>query len=297
MKVIGENSNNKNILLENVLSIEINSEYSVPADDFSVKIVGRVPHLQKIYLEDDFGNIIFKGIVDEVVTKQNSGGAESVIYARNYTALALDNECEPCEYISPSIDIIYKKHLERFGISFGKHDYVPCRQGVMKIGRGNSHYYAVKKFCDMFLCTVPRISWMGDFRTDYRNKNEISVDNVYQITYRRKRCSQISKIYVYSGQDVITVKNPAAENDNIIRERRVNLSDSRTGTLSDIDDIIQKSMNSNYTAEVKCIGFFGDVLGSRIFVNDDSLKGVIIKSKFTMKNNLMFTDFTVNMED
>ena len=99
--------------LYNALTVEINQELSVPADSMTVSFAynGEFPSIERIYaLESDCididkaiekGDVLFSGIVDEIILTADTSQAFVTVYARSLAALLIDNECKPTEYINP----------------------------------------------------------------------------------------------------------------------------------------------------------------------------------------------------
>lgn len=279
MIFFGENGGGT-FLLPNALSVEINSEFGVPADDMTVKFARGVPlDMRRIYaVRDGYpsleaakrdGGVIFIGTVDETVSSLGASGESVTVYSRSPAALPLDNECEPGQYIDPTLDVMFIKHLARFGIVRGGDDARAKTGGTLTAARGQSHWSVVSKFCAIFLSCVPRISFTGEFRPDtYLDGGEIVFDNAGGIPFsnariRVKRCGRVSRVYAETGGGRVVVDNADAHSDGIIRERRIYLDNSRTGTLSDADSVIKKGEEKALTASVSCVGFLGDVVGRR----------------------------------
>ena len=286
-------------LLENALTVEINSELGVPADDMTVSFsCDSVPHLRRIYAAKDGassleqararGALLFAGIVDEQVTSVEPFGSTVTVYARSLAALPLDNECESGQYVDPTLEVMFKKHLERFGIKSGSKLRKSCSGGVMNISKGQSHYAAVRKFCTVFLGTIPRVDSVGVFRSDVYETGETVVFgsggvDFIGMTVRERRCVRVSCVTAVSNGGVIRVRNRGAEGDGIIREKRISLLDSSTGTLSDADSIIKSGERKRLTVSLRCVGMLGDIVGSKAKLDRDgfsTLSFVVVKTKY-----------------
>ena len=287
MKFYGKNENGR-FLLPEAVGVEIDSEYGVPADSLTVRFSGEtIPELYGIEACTDEGELLFRGVVDEQETTQTAFGSESAVYARSLAALPLDNECEPGEYADPSLEVIAKRHLERFGIVCGEHPKAVF--GKMNVSRGQSHWTAVKTFCSVFLGTVPRVSCTGEFRSNCFTRGETLIFGGSGIGFtsiksRIDRYSRISKIYVGTIGGTVCVTDGDAMNRGIIRERRLSLSDSRTGTLYDAEEIIAKSKLKAKTAELVCPCFIGDIVGRTAAVEYGSFgkkEMYVIKTRYT----------------
>ena len=277
------------------LSVEINCEIGVPADDMTAVFCRPLPELWKIYAckegafspEDakEKGLLIFAGIVDEQIRTESGGRCRETVCARSPAALALDNECEPGQYTDPSLDVIFRMHLSRFGIKTEELD-IKCRTGIMNIPRGFSHYAAAERFCRMFLSSVPRIDSIGVFRPNaYIEGKPISFGGrtgirVLSVTKKLRRCAVISKVYADTDSKPAVVINEEALGNGIIRERRINLSDSATGTLSDADAVIAKGQRDHRVTEILCAGALFDILGREAVSDASDIVMTIVKTKY-----------------
>lgn len=301
MIFFGENADGS-FRLDCVSSVVINSEISVPADDMTVKVeADSLPSLWKIYAAKDgaytlgdaikSGGILFEGIVDEQVTTRGISGGFVTVYARSPAALALDSECETGRYVNPSAEVMYKRHLARFGIKNGGGEK-KCAVGEMNVAKGQSHYGAVRKFCAVFLGTIPRISSVGVFRSDVYSGDTIVFGSggigFEDITVRERRCVRVSRITASLQSGETTVVNPAAISDGIKSERRISLLDSSTGTLSDADRIIKNGEDKRLTVSLDCLGYLGDIVGRSAkldYTGFEQLSFAVAKTKYTSGEN------------
>lgn len=300
MKFYGENENGR-FLLPEAVSAEIDSEYGVPADSLTVRFSGvSTPGLYRIDACTDDGELIFRGIVDEQETTETVSGVTSAVYARSPAALPLDNECEPGEYTDPSLDVIAKRHLDRFGIVCSEHP--TAASGKMNVARGQSHWTAVKSFCSLFLGTEPRVNSVGEFRSNCFTGGEPIIFGGSGIGFtsvksKVNRYCRISKIYVGTSGDTIVIEDADAQNRGIIRERRLSLTDSRTGTLFDADDMISRSKLNAQTVELICPCFIGDIVGRTAVVEYGSFYGrkmYVIKTRYTANGSDERTTVTLS---
>lgn len=277
--------NGETHIFREIVSVSINQEIFVPADDMTVVFPYSegFPKLEKIYaLDDDCGDIeeailrrevLFEGIVDEQVFKADSDGADITVYARSMAALLLDNECEPTEYSSPSLDVVYFKHLRPFGVEL-KDMKTKCRNGSLRITKGSSHYRVLEKFCNEFLNSVPRIDARGFCRTDvfdcddvirFDNRNGVGFS---YISISDNRYSRISKIHVSKngGYDT-TLNDEESISKGIVRERYMCLLDSKTGTLSDAYEAIESGAINSFSVTLKCGERLINTIGARAEVD------------------------------
>lgn len=288
-------------------SVEINQELYVPADDMTVifPYSGDIPDLHKIYmLDDNCGdiekaveerNVIFTGIVDEMIMSADISGAGIKFHARSMAAVLLDNECPPMMYVNPSADVICSKHIEPFGVGFDING-ISCRSGEFSISKGSSHYRVLEKFCAEFLGTVPRVDEKGICRFDtFENVGDILFDNRYGIGFEsvsvcRNRYGRISRVYVSgdNGYDTAVNDNEALSL-GIVRERYLNLASSETGTLSDADNIIKNGRMQSLSAALICGGCLVNKIGYNALVSVEGCLGerfVVAQVKYTVRNGV-----------
>ena len=150
MNFYGKTSNGSAVL-PSAVSVEINRELGVPADDMSVTFCGGLPINEPLFevIAEDCGRVLFRGIVDEQITGSGKNGSFVTVYARSPAALPLDSECESGSYTDPSLDLMIKRHLAPFGIECVG-DMPRAKGGTLSIAKGQSHYAAVRKFCSVF---------------------------------------------------------------------------------------------------------------------------------------------------
>ncbi len=300
------------------VSVSVNQEMFVPADDISIifPYTDNFPFLERIYaLEDNVKNIrqaigernvLFDGIVDEQVFKSDRSGTNITVYARSPAAFLVDNECEPAEYINPSEDVIFARHLTPFGIEMKKSGK-KCRNDRLRINKGSSHYKILEKFCRDFLDSCPRIDSRGICRTDvydsekkifFGSERGVGFDSV---SVSRSRYSRISKIHVgkNGGYDTL-LTNDDAEKAGIVRERYICLLDSKTGTLSDAYDVLENGETNSFSVSLKCSECLINYIGAEAWVDAEGCRGkkfVVSKIRFVSDGNGEFTKIKLSLKN
>ena len=93
------------------------------------------------------------------------------------------------------------------------------------------------------------------------------------------RYDLISGVYVGTDGEPITVSDSYAQSQGIVRERRLLLSDSSTGTLSDADEILHNGRAGAFVVRLWCSGYFGDIAGHGARVSDGGFEddGLVVK--------------------
>ncbi len=277
MIFFGENSSGI-FRLPSAAKIEIDSEVGVAADSLCVVFVSaELPQLWRIYgCSDDClnvgqiftkGKMVFLGIVDEQRVVQTGSGVSVTITARSPAAAALDCECESGQYTDASAEVMFSQHLERFGIKNGSGD--KSGTGVLNIPKGVSHYEAVGRFCRQILNTEPRINSVGVFYWNaFQDSEEIVFDNdagvgFWCAEYIEKRCERISGVIVNTDGGVCVCEDEEAARNGVVRERRLDLRSSATGTLSDADRLIDRGRRKSEQLRLWCSGYTGDIVGMK----------------------------------
>ena len=80
----------------------------------------------------------------------------------------------------------------------------------------------------------------------------------------------------------------------VIRERRLDLLDSRTGTLCDADDIIKRGRANALQVQLECPCDVGDIIGRQAVVQGESLR--VVKTKYTFGAGVQKTAVTLAPE-
>lgn len=292
----GENGGGK-FPLQKAVSVEIEREIGVPADSMTVKFVGEaIPELWKVTAEHEV-QTIFSGIVDEQTMTMYPDRAETTVYTRSPAALVLDSEAQQGEYIDPNIDVMYRVHLAPFGITL-KESAENLRMGQLSIPRSCSHYGALRRFCEYFLGTEPRINSLGEFMPNVLSSGDIiKIDKsqCLKISKRIKRYGILSGVYVTSGGKTMLIENESAKARGIVRCKRIDLADSATGTLSDADNAINDSMDAATEVRVRCSGYCDDIIGRRALFDGELYRVSRIYTVYTPREQ--YTDIVMKSTD
>ena len=286
--------NGQLISTKNVIKTELEQSIDIPADSLEVLFYYEqgFDGLQNVFLlEDDCINvkaairnnsILFCGIVDEQRTIYSDRGEYIRVFARSKAALLLDNECIAQTYKNPSFAIMFERHAKPFGISLKHSDRDNIglsSRGVLKLQKGCSHYKAIEKYCDEFLHTIPRIDHKGELcHNAFDCKGTLLFDNKCGIPFKsvtevNKRCTVYSSIFVYDKDGFCArVNDKESIESGIRRERYFNLLNSKTGTLSDADNIMRNAKRNSLSVVVTVPEMLINVLGMKAEVNNDSCR-------------------------
>lgn len=288
----------KIVELKNAVSVEINQSLDIPADDMAVvfQYSDDFPDISRIYALDkdcidikqavENREVIFSGVVDEVVLSADTSKAQITVYARSMAALLLDNECKPQTYINPDTDLIYINHIKRFGI--GIMDVNKAKKtGVLNIYKGYSHYKAAEKYFSDFLNAKMRIDHRGICIINGLNISEyLNFDNYSGITFNSisicdENYNRISKVFVCNDNMLnydTVIKDRNAIEKGIIRERYLNINSSSDCCLADADRLIKEGKNNTCTVTLQSDERVLNKLGYRCTVNTP----ISIKKKLTV---------------
>ncbi|MCH5297367.1 MAG: hypothetical protein J1E85_06840 [Ruminococcus sp.] len=277
LKVSFKDSDGNELKNSEILSIALNSEIDVPADSISVTLpydadVALKAHLITASIEE---NVVFKGIVDEVVSLCDEKQAIMKLTARSPAGLLLDNEAEPVTYYCPSAEFICDKHLKPFGIEVQDADDIPI-SNYFRIDKGSTHWQVLENFCKLHYGTSPRIDGDGKAFLKGKVRDESFVFGKNGIDYvsikeSRKKCELISSVRVKIeefGGYTSKVLNDNPECKTINRVRFMNAT-ADTGGLKTADKIIENSNKKSYCIMLLCNGCVVDAMGCKATICDD----------------------------
>lgn len=263
--------------LDNVLTVILNADVEVPADDLTITI----PYDEKISENADFitaffdEKTVFKGQIDEIIGIKSTDGAITKITARSPSAFLLDNEAEPLTYINPSADFIFSRHLKPFGLTEYDADDVPFF-GTLKIDKGMTHWQVFRNFCINRYGTEPRITGEGKvyfkgFKSGkpiFFGKNGIEYTAIRESKRRFKLISEVRLKLTESGTYGGSIKNENPDCKGIERVRYVNATADKT-TIQTADNIIRKSNSDSYSIALECVGCLIESIGRSAVLDDD----------------------------
>ena len=275
LKLYGVTEAKSEIELTDIISLIINQEENVPADDLSVTLAYKreLPELYGVLLKEN-DEVLFKGIVDEQQTVVSDKGAYNRIVARSMAALLLDNESIPVSYNQPSTSVIYKYHIEPVGLKSYKGDNISSN-GIINIPKGCTNWQAVEMFAKTAFGNSPRVEADGTVNFNgIKNTDRIRFSNIDGISYKsikenNKKCGVLSNVRVKmkseGGYD-LNVQNKRAGN-NTLRERYLDASVSTV--LPDIAQLmIDRSNIEAYELEITSPQRLLNILGAKACISD-----------------------------
>ncbi len=301
--------NGEKSVLKDILTVTMNSEIGVPADDMTVTIPYN-RHLSEnadkiTALSND--SVVFTGQVDEIINIKSGDGVITKLTARSPAAALLDNEAEPLTYINPAADFIYHRHLKPFGITEYYANPTPFH-GTFKIDKGMSQWQVFSNFCVNNFGSEPRITGDGKayFSEKYPDKKVVfGKDKLeyYSMKECIRKCKLVSEVKLklghfgnYSG--CLKNKNPHCEGVN--RVRYVNAVSDKT-TIGTADKIISNSNSDSYMILLECHGCHIDLIGKSAEINDEIFGRIenlrVNKIRYNLSRSGEITTITLGKEN
>lgn len=293
--------------LESVISVVLNSEGDVPADDLTVTLLydKSVSDKSDMITAVCDNKVVFYGKVDEVINLFGSRQIVTKICARNLAGLLLDNEAEPIAFYKPSADYIFRRYAKPYGIVCNADDEPLA--GLFRVDKGMSEWQVIESFCRQKYGAVPKVTGSGELLLkgfSMGKKITFGEGGVKYSSLREsnRRCELISEIKLKMNVNTpytshIKNKNPACKGIN--RVRYLNTTADNT-TLSTADRIIENSNLASYSITLECCGCFADILGCSAEVVDNRLgrieKLVVDKLKYSLGADGEFTTVTLRKE-
>lgn len=294
--------------IDNVLTVILNADVEVPADDLTITI----PYDETVSENADYitafldEKTVFKGQIDEIIGIKSTDGAITKITARSPSAFLLDNEAEPLTYINPSADFIFSRHLKPFRLTEYDADDVPFF-GTLKIDKGMTHWQVFRNFCINRYGTEPRITGEGKAyfkgyesgETIFFGKDGIDYTAIRESKRRFKLISEVRLKLTESGTYGGSIKNENPDCKGIERVRYVNATADKT-TIQTADNIIRKSNSDSYSIALECVGCLIESIG-RSAVLDDEMFGrienlTVRKIRYSVGNDGEKTTVTLGKE-
>lgn len=276
MKIEAVTANGGSLKLCSPLSLCINREDEVPADDLTAVFPYGEP-LEELagLLVTDGEETLFHGIVDEQSFALSEAGSYVKLTARSMAAMLLDNEAQPQSYNCPCADDIFRRHILPYGITeycCGREE----RPARFEIPKGATQWQAVALFCRNCLGTSPVIDARGRMLMcgyerdgdilEFGGEDGIACTSV-QITVRR--CKRLSRVFVKTqagGRYTTEIEDRRAIERGIVRERYLNASQPLSVPVSRADDMLEHARRQSLCVTVECPGRLTGSMGSRAAV-------------------------------
>lgn len=303
-------TDNTELTLSEVLTVTMDCELSVPADNIILTCAYNKALREKADYISVFNNdeLIFKGQIDDIINIKSSNGVITKITARSLASMLLDNEAEPVTYNNPASEFIFNKHLKPFGIHSYEADEKPF-YGSLKIDKGMTHWQVFENFCKNRYGVIPRISGDGKaYFCGYKGEKvitfgddcgDVKYHSIKEINHRCKLISEVklklSEFGLYNG----AIKNTNPDIKSINRVRYVNATSDRS-TIHTADKIIAQSNIDSFDAYLEAQGCYVNLIGSRAEINDSvfgKINGLVVKkARYTLDSTGEKTTFELRKE-
>ena len=270
-----ETSDKKTVNLPAPVSVVYNSENSVPADDISLCLpfVGDDADKADFIFAYEGDRLVFKGVVDEIITLSNDGGLKTKINARSMAGVLLDNEAQPNIYISATADFIFNNNLKPYGFTEFEAGASPY-YGNLDINKGMSEWQVLENFCRNRFSSIPRVKGNGKVIFDGRLGNdkivfsehgEYSFSSLIKNIKKYRSVSEVRLRLTESGGYRSVLKNEDYDSQ-IMRRRFVDALSGRRNAAT-ADKILDESANRSFEITLECPYRLIDVAGKRAEVH------------------------------
>lgn len=300
MTCYGITESGEKITLNCLLSLYLNQEDGVPADDLTAvfSVINKIPVLSKMTIVHE-GETLFTGIVDEQIMRCNSEGKTVKLMARSLAALLLDNEAKPEEYKKPSASVLFLKHIAPFLNEYVGED-TPYN-GSLGVNKGVCHWQVLEEFCRNKYNCFPRINEEGkvilngkytDKVLTFSNGQKAGCLPYTAIEMIQRRHKMLSSVWVRTqankGYDMEIV-NEKAKVKGIVRQRYLNVVDTEDATIFHADKMIEKSNETALEIMITSPLPILRCLGATIHLPDEEAEEVktmkVCKVKYTYTQN------------
>lgn len=228
--VWGITPDGKEIALEQVLELELQSDRFTPADSFVFKMLNPPDNAITQVKAILSGEIIFRGIVDTQKKIYGKDGIYGEFSCRSLFARLLDNEVKPYLYLNLTADELVRNHGRMYGITGHTFPYNAVLPEVLA-GKGESHWEFICKFCRLAYGKTPYINREGELvlnpfsETVNRFGKGTGQIPFLKAEITEDRYRMISKLYLKTGSGTDsggyqrTITNKIASDLGVVRER------------------------------------------------------------------------------
>ncbi|MDP4119455.1 MAG: hypothetical protein Q8876_00140 [Bacillota bacterium] len=273
-------ANGDTITLSTPSSLIIQKETDVPADMLTALFPTEIalPELQMLTVSDG-DTTVFTGIVDEQDMASAISGSFVKVVARSLAALLLDNEALPQNYINPTIEVIFDRHIRDYGLA-GFISDKPASEGTLSVTKGVTEWYVLNSFCKNFLNTTPRITENGmvDVSESAQKNAVLFNNNGSEIQYfisnvsikRNKLISQVLVRTDLKSGYTFSVFNKDAVTRGVKRKRYLNAVGDNYGMIQTADKIMDIGNEDSFDLTIVCPCMIVNCLGSKAVLEDST---------------------------
>ena len=312
MKYLATTISDEEIDLGPAYNVQINRSKEAPADSLTAVFFSQKKHSEyknlAVYTEKN--QLFFSGIVDEQQFEVSESGCFLTIKSRSNTAYLIDNEASPQIYKRPSLDIIFRRHVEPYGFTSVIGDK-SIFNVTLEVEKGMSEWDVFEQFCRLCLKEFPIVNPNGVIDVSGRsesdlilfsNKNDgVNYSAVNQKYSRYKLISEITVCAPYAAIYVDKIKDQELINKGISRRKFISMSEdtetSKAISVSTAEQMIYESKKKFNEIIIKCPGAVYAQLGNKCEINDYTLGSIknlqIYEIDYILNQNGEFTTFTL----
>ena len=185
----------KKYALPALLAWTLNYGTGTPCDSFEVrcpwgeKLDGALSDAVEFTAEED-GETVFRGVVDEYEWSCGSGGSTLLISGRGMAGRLLDNEAQPADYQTATLEDILRDHVTPYGIQTAEGASLPAVPGF-SVESGSSEWQVLYNFARYYGGVEPRFDRFGILHlTSWQDGKRLRLDDsaaVEEVRWTEKR--------------------------------------------------------------------------------------------------------------
>lgn len=302
MNYVLTDTNGKTVVFENAVSVVLDRDKEAVADALTLVLACDVCNRDFAFVcvEHD-GKVIFKGIVDEQTETQTAAAVLVEIVARSMAAVLLDNEALPQIYHKPSMDEIFRRHIQPLGFEsyIGKNGIL---NGELSITKGLSVWRVLQMFQSSCGGAEPKVRMDGTIDvSDNREEQTVILSPKIMVerSHTKKRYSVISKVCTRGRSGAgyeIAEENPLAKKLNICRIRYLNAANTVSRSVNSGASLIAQGNRAYEYTKMRCVGCLLYPLGTKI-IAEGQKDGILTALTYRKTMNGETTDLTVAHEN
>ncbi len=148
-----------------LLSWTVTHTGGVPCDSYAVTFLYQAEMAAVLPLSAGFigfenGQLVARGIVDDITVELDDGGVTATITGRGAAARLLDNESRPVTYQDATLAEIIRCHVTPYGVVTQELADVRA-SSVYTVAAGTSQWKALENFCRTYGGFIPRFAVNG----------------------------------------------------------------------------------------------------------------------------------------
>lgn len=312
MTYIATTTSNQKVDLGPAYNTQINKSQEAPADSLTAVFFSQKKHpeYKLIDVYTDNNQLFFSGIIDDQNFELSENGCFFTINSRSKAAYLIDNEANPQIYKRPSLDLIFKRHIEPYGFS-----YINGNKSIfnltLEVEKGMSEWDVLETFCTECLKLRPIVNADGSIDATgtsalsdilfSNNGNGIAYNSISQKYNRYKLISEITVCAPYAAIYVDNIVDQDLINRGIKRKKFISMSDNNNSSkmisIKTAEQMILDSKKFFNQVIIKCPGEIYAQLGNSCKIDDLTLGYLqnfeIYEIDYTLNQNGESTVFTL----